>query len=80
MTEIYSTAGFATTIQSFDETGIVIMGCELGDTNDSLLVGISIFDEYNNQIPVETIQDRLAAIHERSHARFSEAWRRLAQM
>lgn len=80
MTNIYYTGGYANTIQSMDATGIGIAEYEIGGTNDSLLSGLNVFDVYNNQIPIETVQDRLAEINNRSHKRFGEAWSKLAKM
>jgi len=78
--EHITSGGLARSIQIIDVTGhVVAEGATIG-TSASISSSLFTLDVYGNQIPLETLQDKLRAIREKSHSELGEAWRRLAQM
>lgn len=80
---IYSenTNGFASSIQILDSTGqSLVTRASVFGTSANVSYSLHTVDEYGDQIPIETISDKLAAIRRKSHAELGEAWSRLAQM
>jgi hypothetical protein len=75
-----TSSGFASPIQVIDVTGHIVSEGAVVGTGASTSSSLFMLDVYGEQIPVETLQDKLAAIREKSHAELGEAWRRLAQM
>ncbi len=76
-----NTNGFASSIQVFGSTGeALVTGAGVSGTGASVSYYLYTIDEHGDQIPVETLSDKLAAIREKSHSKLGEAWSRLAQM
>ena len=80
MANYYTTSGLARSTQLVDVTGQSIAESNLFGTGASMSSSLFTLDVYGNQIPIETIRDRLASIREKSHSELGEAWSKLAQM
>ena len=75
-----ATGGIAHAVQVIDSTGIYIIDTGLSETGAAFSNALYEVDQYGEQIPVETLKDRLASIRRKSHAELGEAWSKLAQM
>jgi hypothetical protein len=80
MTNVETTSGFAHSVQVIDSTGICIAETEFLRTGAVLSNALYVLDTYGNEIPIETIRDKLASIRNKSHSELGEAWSKLAQM
>jgi len=80
MAEHITSSGLATSIQIIDVTGQVVAEGAVVGTSAYIPSSLFTVDVYGDQIPIETLQDKLAAIREKSHSELGEAWKRLAQM
>ncbi len=78
--ECIRSGGLSTPIQVVDVTGhVVAEGATIG-TGAAVSASLFTLDVYGDRVPVETVQNRLAAIRDKSHLQLEEAWSRLAQM
>lgn len=75
-----TSSGLARSIQVIDVTGYVIAEGTTARTGASVSSNVFTLNAYGEQVPVETLQDKLAAVREKSHSELGDAWSRLAQM
>jgi len=76
-----NTNGLASAMQLLGSTGGYVSSVYVRlDTSANIPYSMYTVDVFGNQVPVEMISDKLAAIREKSHSQLGEAWSRLAHM
>lgn len=80
MADSTKSSGLARSSQLIDSTAFCVGAMELLSTSNTPSNILFAFDKYGNQIPIETVTDKLSGIWKENDEEFADAWAKLARM
>lgn len=80
MAEFDVTSGVARSIQVLDSTGSPISSGGFLSTDGAYAAGLYVVSGYGSRILIQTVEDKLQLIRDKSHSRLGASWSKLAEM